>query len=172
MADMRVLAAEDDGERSLTAAERALAGRMFGTAIDLDAVRIRRRKWWPFQPRAIVMAPRGHIHFHPQGHSYCACFGEGTLAHQGLFLHEMTHVWQHQRGLNLLLRRHPFCRYGYAFEPGRPFSRYGIEQQAEIVRHVFLMRLGRAVPGAPPLSALEAILPFGQAVSSPSPASV
>jgi hypothetical protein len=151
----------DPDDRPLTSAERALASAMFGDAINLATVKIRKRKWWPFQPRKTVMAPRGHIHFHPAGQSHCDCFGEGTLAGQGLFLHEMTHVWQHQSGMNLLLRRHPFCRYDYAFEPGKPFARYGIEQQAEIVRHIFLMRAGRAVPGKPALRELEAILPFG-----------
>jgi len=147
-------------DRPLTDGERTLAARMFGSAIDLGPVRIRNQKWWLFQPRRTVMAPRGHIHFHPEGHSYCACFGDSTISGQGLFLHEMTHVWQHQSGINLLLRRHPFCRYDYAFEPGKPFARYGIEQQAEIVRHVFLMRLGYPVSDKPPLRELEAILPF------------
>lgn len=150
----------DAQERPLTAAERALAAGMFGTALNLDPVRVRRRKWWPLQPRNTVMAPRGHIHFHPESPAYCACFGADSAAGQGLLLHELTHVWQHQSGLNLLLRRHPFCRYDYSFEPGQPFSRYGIEQQAEIVRHVFLMRQGYRLPDKPPLAALEAILPF------------
>jgi len=149
-------------DRPLTGPERALTTAMFGTSIDLDSVRIRRRKWWPLQPRDTVMAPRGHIHFHPQSQCYCACFGTDIASGQGLFLHEMTHVWQHQQGINLLVRRHPFCRYDYAFEPGRPFTRYGIEQQAEIVRHVFLMRRGHAIAGKPPLAVLEAILPFAR----------
>lgn len=150
----------DAEDRPLTDAERILAAKMFGTAIALDHVRIRRCKWWIFQPREIVMAPRGHIHFHPKGQGYSTCFGDSAVSGQGLFLHEMTHVWQHQSGINLLLRRLPFCRYDYDFEPGKPFARYGIEQQAEIVRHVFLMRLGYTVSGKPPLHMLEAILPF------------
>jgi hypothetical protein len=152
---------DEPAERALTPAERALARSMFGAAIALDPVRIRRRRWWPLQPRTVIMAPRGHIHFHPDGRSYRPCFGNADLSGQGLFIHEMTHVWQHQSGIILILRRHPFCRYGYEFEPGRPFARYGIEQQAEIVRHVFLMRRGVALAGKPPLRELEAILPFG-----------
>lgn len=152
---------DDLADRPLTADERAMTIAMFGDTIDVEKVRIRRRKWWPFQPRNIVMAPRGHIHFHPAGDLFCTCFAASDQASQGLFIHEMTHVWQHQSGINLLLRRHPFCRYGYRFEPGKPFRRYGIEQQAEIVRHVFLMRRGYEVPGAPRLPELEAILPFG-----------
>lgn len=149
-------------DRTLTAAERALATGVFGDAIDLDEVRMKRRRWWPFQPRNIVMAPRGHIHFHPESHGYRSCFGRGSLDEQAFFIHEMTHVWQHQSGLNLLLRRHPFSRYDYEFEPGKPFCRYGIEQQAEIVAHVFLMRNGRRMAGKPALGELEAILPFGR----------
>ena len=56
--------------------------------------------------------------------------------------------------------RHPFCRYDYAVLPGKPFARYGIEQQAEIVRHAFLLRQGVAVAGKPGLDVYEALLPF------------
>lgn len=108
------------------------------------------------------MAPRGTIHFHPKGSLFCSDFcGEDVgLTDQGLFIHEMTHVWQHQTGLNLLLRRHPFCRYSYTIKPGWPLIRYGIEQQAEIVRHYFLLREGLHVPGAPKLDVYRGILPF------------
>jgi hypothetical protein len=148
--------------RDLTAGEIALARTMFGDAIDYRCVTIVRRKWAFFQPRDTVMAPCGHIHFHPAGSRYRDDFAAGDLADQGLFIHEMTHVWQAQtRGrLYLPLMRHPFCRYGYDWQPGRMFGRYGLEQQAEIVRHAFLLRHGRAVPGKPPLAAYEALLPF------------
>jgi hypothetical protein len=152
---------EGPADRPLTPAEGQLAASIFGDAVALDAVRIRRRRWWPLQPRNIVMAPRGHIHFHPRSASYRPCFAAAERAAQGLFIHEMAHVWQHQSGISLILRRHPFCRYRYEFVPGRPFARYGIEQQAEIVRHVFLMRQGMPIAGKPPLAELEAILPFG-----------
>lgn len=147
-------------ERPLTDAERRLARGVFGDAIDYDRVRLRRRKWWPLQPRCVTMAPRGHIHFHPDSSSYCACFAASDIAMQAHLIHELVHVWQHQKGINLLLRRHPFCRYRYTIRPGWMLARYGIEQQAEIVRHVFLLRQGISVPGAPPLAVLEALLPF------------
>lgn len=150
-------------ERPLTGPERTLACSMFGDAIDLEPVRIRRRKWFPFQPRNVTMAPRGHIHFHPAGNVYCDCFASSALGAQGLLIHELVHVWQHQNGINLILRRHPFCRYSYSIKPGWTLGRYGIEQQAEIVRHVFLLRRGASVPGAPPLATLESILPFSAA---------
>lgn len=149
------------GRRGLTDGERALARSVFGNAIDLDRVAILRRKWFPFQPRAVTMAPRGAIHFHPDGNSYCDCFASSNSIYgQGHLIHELVHVWQYQAGINLILRRHPFCRYSYAIKPGWTLDRYGIEQQAEIVRHLFLIRRGVTVPGAPPRATLESIVPF------------
>ena len=150
-------------ERMLSAGEVALVRSVFGDALDPDPVRIRRRKWFPFQPVGIVMAPCGHIHFHPASLIYCEDFAAAGIARQGLFIHEMVHVWQAQtRGrFYLPLHRHPFCSYRYAIVPGKPFPAYGIEQQAEIVRHAFLRRNGEDPVDAPPLEALEELLPFG-----------
>lgn len=148
-------------KRPLTPGEIALARRMFGGAIDYAPVRIVRGKWAFFQPRDTVMAPMGHIHFHPRGTGWREDFSAGSMGDQGLFIHEMTHVWQHQSGIFLPLRRHPFCRYRYDVQPGRPFGRYGIEQQAEIVRHAFLLRCGCTVPDKPGQDFYEGLLPFG-----------
>ncbi len=146
--------------RPLTAGEITLAKSVFGTAINYAPVRIIQRKWAFFQPRETVMAPRGNLHFHPRGCRYCDDFAAGNRDAQGLFIHEMTHVWQHQTGIFLPLRRLPFARYDYTIKPGQPLVRYGIEQQAEIVRHAYLLRIGARVPGAPPLAQYESILPF------------
>ena len=148
--------------RILTSGERALAVSMFGTAIDLDRVRLHHRKWFPFQPKGAIMAPDGHIWVHPKGRLWRDDYSQAPLGLQGLFLHEMTHVWQaQQRGRwYLVLMRHPFCRYAYDFRPGWPLDRYGLEQQAEIVRHVFLLRQGYEAATAAGLAALEEVLPF------------
>jgi hypothetical protein len=147
-------------ERHLTKAETALASSVFGAAIDYEHVRLVNRKWAFFHPRGTVMAPRGAIHFHPKGNLYCDDFCGKDLNAQGLFIHEMTHVWQHQQGIYLPLRRHPFCRYDYSIKPGWPLHRYGIEQQAEIVRHWFMLREGAHIPGAPSVKQYAGILPF------------
>ncbi|GGY97393.1 hypothetical protein GCM10011614_10490 [Novosphingobium colocasiae] len=135
---------------------------MFGAAVDCDPVRIRRRRWFPLQPVRTVMAPCGHLHFHPASPLYHDDFADAGLGAQGLFIHEMVHVWQAQtRGRYYLpLMRHPWSRYDYALRPGWALQRYGIEQQAEIVRHVFLMQRGVTIPGAPPLASYAGILPF------------
>ena len=150
------------GERALTGGEIALAASVFGGSLDPTAVMIRRRRWFAFQPRTTVMAPCGHIHFHPRGSVYRDDFSAEAVPLQALFIHEMTHVWQAQtRGTWYLpFARHPFCRYRYTLEPGKPFADYGIEQQAEIVAHAFRARLDGAVPSGANPADLEAILPF------------
>lgn len=149
-------------ERALTTGERNLAASMFGDAIAYDAVLVRRKKWFPFQPRNTVMAPMGHVHLHPLSDYWSEDYSQERVGLQGLFLHELTHVWQAQRRGRwyLPLMRHPFCRYPYAIVAGQPFERYGLEQQAEIVRHTFLLRKRVSFAGAPPLAQLESILPF------------
>ncbi len=76
--------------RPLTAGEIALARSVFGDAIAYDLVRICRHKWMFFQPRHVVMAPMGAIHFHPHGTLYCDDFSAASQARQALFIHEMT----------------------------------------------------------------------------------
>lgn len=148
--------------RPLTSGEIALARSVFGNAIDYPQARVANCKWMFFQPRGVTMAPLGCIHFHPHGGHYREDFATADLDLQGHFIHEMTHIWQHQSGIFLPLRRHPFCRYDYALKPGWTLKRYGLEQQAEIVRHVFLLNAGATVPGAPPLAQYEGVLPFGR----------
>ena len=149
-------------ERPLTEGERNMAASMFGAAIDYEPVRVKREKWFFLQPRETLMAPTGHVHVHPRGSKWSEDYSQEHLWLQGLFLHELTHVWQAQlRGRYYLpLMRHPFCRYRYDFVPGRPFERYGLEQQGEIVRHAFLQRQGFPLSKAPALEVLESILPF------------
>jgi len=144
--------------RSLTPGETELARSIFGSAIDYSKVQLIRGKWWPFHPKNAAMAPMGNIWFHPEGGGWSEDFSMEPLLAQGFFIHEMTHVWQAQNHgrFYLPLMRHPLCRYAYHLEEGKPFARYGIEQQAEIVRHRFLADRGVAVAVPPP----PGLLPF------------
>jgi hypothetical protein len=142
--------------RSLTPGEVALARSIFGEAIDYSTVRLVKGKYWPLQPRNAAMAPNGNIYFHPHAGGWSEDFSAEPVFRQGFFIHEMTHVWQAQRGgrFYLPLMRHPFCRYGYRLVPGRRFERYGLEQQAEIVRHRFLADRGVTLSLVPPRALL------------------
>jgi hypothetical protein len=148
-------ARDPTGGRPLTESERAIARRLFGAALDPDPVRLHRAKWFPFQARDVTMAPDGHIWFHPEGGLWRDDFGLESAMLRALLVHELTHVWQHQRGLCLPLRRWPFARYDYALTPGRPLERYGIEQQAMIVQHGW-ERLRTATPLGPYMALLPA----------------
>lgn len=145
--------------RPLTPGEIELVRSVFGDAIDYHQVRLVKGKWWPFHPRNAAMAPMGDIYFHPDCGVWSDDFSKEPLGRQGFFIHEMTHVWQTQtRGrFYLPLMRHPFCRYSYELKAGKPFARYGIEQQAEIVTHAFLARHGVHLAQVPPCE----LLPFG-----------
>ena len=150
------------GRRNLTSGEIELARSVFGTAINYEVVEIRRRKWFPLQPRHVTMAPRGHLHFHPNGKAYCDDFSRENILRQGLLIHELTHVWQTQtRGSwYLVLHRHPFCKYSYSLKPGQPFDAYGIEQQAEIVKHAFWLRKGVQLAGVADKAAYDGLVRF------------
>jgi len=126
--------------RALTPGEIALAASVFGAALNTGAVTLRRAKYWMLQPIWVVMAPNGHIWFHPNGSAWSDDFSTEPLPMRALFVHELVHVWQHQQGINLLLRRHPLARYRYKLTPGKPFEHYGIEQQACIVEDAYRQR--------------------------------
>lgn len=124
--------------RRLTPGEIDLARSVFGDAIDYARVRIFRKKYFPLQPRKRTMAPNGNIYFHPRSLAYRDDFSVAEIYLKGLFIHEMTHVWQHQAGTNV--RKAIFNRrYRYRLVRGKAFRRYGLEQQCEIVRDYFLV---------------------------------
>jgi len=153
--------------RPLSSGETALAHSVFGGALDPERVRLHRAKWFVFQPKRVTMAPDGHIWCHPKGDNWSSDFACESLPLRALLVHELVHCWQHQQGLNLILRRPPFARYDYALVPGKPFGRYGIEQQACIVEDAYRLREGGLpVYDAAPSGAADyaRLIPFGPLV--------
>lgn len=108
------------------------------------------------------MAPAGHLHFHPQSRGYCEDFSQARIELQAHFIHEMTHVWQAQtRGVAWVLLRGAWDRrYAYCLRPGLPLERYGLEQQAEIVRHAFLLRRGARIAGIADAATYDLLVNF------------
>ncbi|MEP2775614.1 MAG: vgr related protein [Luteolibacter sp.] len=130
--------------RPLAAGEKEISRLMFGDAIEPSCVRILREKAVFFQPRNVTMTPDGNIWLHPAGSiansPHAADFSKASLDIRAHFVHELTHVYQRQNGLNLILektlmffRHGPLGGYAYEIIPGKPFSSYNIEQQACIV---------------------------------------
>ena len=88
--------------RALSEGEISLAKDVFGDSIDYSTVRLRDEDYVPWQGKDYVMAPNGHIYFGEELRGV-ADWSLESLQRQGLFIHEMTHVWQHQHGVNVLL---------------------------------------------------------------------
>ena len=138
---------------------------MFGDRIDYSAVRVVARRYLPWQLRHYVITP-DHRLFWPGA---CADLvaGEGGR-HRCRFIHEMTHVMQHQHGLWLRLRagllqllHFGSCKlydpYRYTCRDGKPFSAYNLEQQAELAVAIYRGELPNTIdygrcprPATPP----------------------
>ncbi len=130
--------------RTLTGSERGLAHEMFGAALDCERVRVFAIPLWP---RAFV--PGGRLIVWPARQAWTD-FSLAPLALQSVFIHELTHVWQAQAGVNLLAAK---LRAGdgpgaYAYDLSKTcdFSKLNIEQQAMVVQHAFLAARGGPAP--------------------------
>ena len=129
-------------ERGLTQGEIEMAQLVFGDAIDYSLVRIHNHGYWMLfgmQPEDTVVAPNGEIYF-PKD-LYIHDYSSGDLRNQQLFIHEMTHVWQHQLGYNVRLVRgpRPNMSYDYVLDDVRLLHDYNMEAQGDILADYFLV---------------------------------
>lgn len=128
--------------RALTEGETAMASRVFGKAIDYPRVRIYKRRYLPFglQPVNCAMSPNGHIFFHK---SCCLVdFSTGTEHARHWFMHEMSHVWQHQLGYAVRLRGAVRVGLPYAYDlaPGKTLADYNMEAQGDVLADYFVLK--------------------------------
>jgi hypothetical protein len=133
--------------RRLTTGERALAAEMFGAALETRRVRILAL---PVLRRAFVAGP-GLVVW--PARSVPADFAEASVHTQAVFVHELTHVWQAQHGVRLLLAKikagDSDASYAYDLTGERGFPQMNIEQQAMVVEHAFLAARGVAAQHPP-----------------------
>jgi hypothetical protein len=141
--------------RRLTDGERTMVAEVFGQALDPRPVRVLAA---PLLKRAFVAM--GPLVVWPVRSAW-ADFSLAPLADRAVFVHELTHVWQAQNGVNLLFAKlqcgdHPQA-YVYRLDPTTRFETLNIEQQAMAVEHAYLCRQGAAAPY--PAEAYAALLP-------------
>ncbi len=147
--------AEAPAGRALTDAEIALLRPLFGDSIDYAAVRIVHARFLPFQDDDTFMTPQGSIY--APGPLFVEDFAATDVGpwRQAMYVHEMTHVWQHQRGIDViagaldeLARTDGDYRraYAYTLAPGRDLLDYSLEQAATILEDYFLLH----AHGVPP----------------------
>jgi hypothetical protein len=130
--------------RRLTPAERALGREVFGEAFDAARVRILGAPLWrrPFVAGArLIVWPAAGL---PED------FGDAPLGLQATLVHELTHVWQAQRGVFLpwakIKAGDRAASYAYDLLSQPDFAALNIEQQAMVVEHAFLAARGGRAP--------------------------
>jgi hypothetical protein len=143
--------------RPLTTGERALAHEVF--AADLDAARVRLLAV-PYWSRAFVASGRLVV-WPARAMRPDFSAADVPLSLKAVFVHELTHVWQAQNGVSLLLGKlragDSPKSYAYDLAAGAAFADLNIEQQAMVVQHAFLLRHGGQAPF--PAEAYAAVLP-------------
>ena len=139
--------------RKLTAAEVDLAKSIFGSEIDYSQTGVTYGKWAFFQPSGREMTPQGIIFTGgPEVSDY-------TSYQPDTFIHEMAHVWQYQKGINVVAQG-LYRNYNYSFSKlgTMPFSRYGVEQQASIIEHYYMLHSRNPTHQA--LQTYRSVIPF------------
>lgn len=119
--------------RPLNPAEIALARSVFGDSIQLDEVQLK-TAWWVLKTYAV--SPNGHIYFNRA--DWITDFTQVSLRKQSWLIHELTHVWQLQQGINVVRDALFNRRYDYILVAKKPFLTYGVEQQARMVQDYFV----------------------------------
>ena len=132
--------------RPLTAGELALASEWFGAGLNPRRLRILAIPVWN---RAFVAGP-GLIVW-PAVSARLDFSAPGTpLRSQAVFVHELTHVWQAQNGVSLILAKlkagDSDASYAYDLSVSPEFAAMNIEQQAMVVEHAFLASRGGRTP--------------------------
>ena len=128
--------------RLLTLGEQTLAQAVFGNSIQWRSVWIHCESYLPFglQWKFVGMTPNGEMYFIKE--TYLKDFSVSSLSNQHFFMHEMTHVWQHQHGMWVRGRGlfSWLSTYNYTLVPGKVLSKYSMEQQAQIIADYFLLK--------------------------------
>lgn len=148
--------------RSLTAGERRLADEAFGDALDSDSIRLLPAPW-PFDRAFVPGRWFGREWIVWPRRSLPSDIATASVGLQALLVHELTHVWQAQQGVNLLTGKlragdRP-AAYEYPTGMDCDWGGLNIEQQAMVVEHRFRLLRGGAVPA--PAEFYDRICPLG-----------
>ena len=145
--------------RSLTAGEINLAKSVYKNAIDYNKVRIIGGSFFPLdmQQKDTFVTPNGNIYIPPL--HYQDDYSKSTPGNKKILLHELGHVWQHQKGILVglnagalqacnLLSFTIYDPYIYdlrarsSIDPRKPkqFSEYNLESQAEMISDYWALK--------------------------------
>ena len=135
-------------KRALTVGEINLARSVFGRSVFYEKVYVHCDSYLPFglQASRTAMAPNGEIWFRQA--LYKADFSTAAAGFQHVFIHEMSHVWQHQKGMWVRIRGllSWAAEYKYRLDGKQLLHNYSMEQQASIIAdYWFLKKYGYTI---------------------------
>lgn len=133
---------KENSLRLLTLGEINLGKIIFGSSIYWSKVWVHCESYLPFnlQGKFVGMSPNGEMYFRKE--TYLKDFSLSSRSNQHFFMHEMTHVWQHQHGMWVRTRGlfSWASTYRYTIDPKKKLSQYSMEQQAQIIADYFLLK--------------------------------
>ncbi|MDK6017773.1 type IV secretion protein Rhs [Serratia nevei] len=115
--------------RALTPGEINLARSVFGSTIFYQSVLVHCDSYLPFglQNQYTAMSPNGELYFRRS--LYERDYASQDPEAQHLFIHEMAHVWQHQKGMWVRTRGLLSWAVSYQYRLDKPLLRhYSMEQ--------------------------------------------
>ncbi|OTG79938.1 hypothetical protein B9T33_10480 [Acinetobacter sp. ANC 5054] len=140
--------------RPLTSGEITMCQSVFGDLINYEQVKVMNHPFLPWQASNVVMAPSGYIH--ARNLLYKDDYAKESLGFRALFIHEMAHVYQYQKNINVLalgavlqfayfMSAKKYNPYRYQLQPNKGFFDYNIEQQGDIARDIYLKRIDNII---------------------------
>lgn len=143
--------------RNLTVSEIAMCKTIFGNSIKYSEVKVHSDEFMLMG----AMGVYGEIYFHPK--SFELDYAKAKDGSRKVwFIHEMTHIWQFQKGysvfrigLEIQANRLTINPYKYEIEPHNikgnqittNFNDYNMESQADILCHYFAMFIRKSDEG-------------------------
>ena len=114
--------------RRMTSGELTLARSIFENTIDYNKVWFHNEKYLPGQGERTAMTPNGEMYY------------PDVAGASHLFIHEMMHVWQYQKGYAVKLRGLFSWAANYHYDLNlQSVVSYSMEQQASIVADYWLL---------------------------------
>lgn len=122
---------------TLTKGETALVEGIFGNEIDASKIRKHFKNKGHIthvlpSKTGTVLPPHSHIDFFGAA-ARSDDFSCDSVYETGLFIHEVTHVWQNQNMVWSLDKLHKCRTYDYTLKPTSTFRDFAVEQQASII---------------------------------------
>lgn len=129
--------------RLMTTGEISMASEIFRGNIVYPRVWVHCDSYLPggLQGKYVGMSPNGEIYFRKELYQTDFSAAHVSLVNKHTFIHELAHVWQHQRGM--WVRTRGFfswaANYTYELDKNRTLKDYSLEQQAQIIADYWLL---------------------------------